>query len=87
MKEWKKNQEQLNSLIKQDKDYNDYLSSLTYRDIEVDVFVDDYGQCFYIKFKLPNTEEVQEIGLGTYNLAYKEETQDIIDYLLNKQNL
>lgn len=70
--------------IKSDPDYNDYVKSFIYRDVEVDVFCDDYGQCYYVKFTI--NERLHEMSCGTYNFNYEQEAMDMVDYYLRKTN-
>lgn len=48
-----------------------------YRGFKVPVYLDDYGQQYYIKF------DGEEVGLGTYNLNYESEIESIIDHKLD----
>jgi hypothetical protein len=59
------------NLIKDDNDFLDYIETLEYKNILIHLFNDDYGQSYYIKFKINDNE--QEVGLGTYNFNYEEQ--------------
>lgn len=69
--------------IKKDTDYKDYVISINYRDIIADVFLDDYGQSYYLKIHFPT--ETKDYGCGTYNFAYEQEAIDIINYYLDNK--
>lgn len=52
--------------------------------IQFDVYVDDYGQSYFLAWIDPQTEEVNQWCCGTYN-DYKTEMEDIADYILRKK--
>ena len=63
---------------------NEYVCTLVYRGIQVDIFIDDYGQCYYAKI---DHEDIHlQWGLGSYNMSYEWEVKDVIDHILDKQN-
>ena len=63
---------------------NEYVFTLFYRGVQADIFIDDYGQCYYAKINHGDTH--LQWGLGAYNMSYEWEVKDIIDRLLDGQN-
>ena len=55
-----------------------FVTTYTYRGIDVDIFEDDYGQCYYFYY---NDES---ISCGTYNLDYESYVKYVIDRDLDK---
>lgn len=47
--------------------------TVIYRDVKVDVYDDDYSQCFYFKYK------GKEYSCGTYNTDYYGEIISVVD--------
>lgn len=54
----------------------EYVHTYVYDDIMIHLGMDDYGQSYFIMFKLNN--EIKELGCGTYNFDYL----DCIYYVL-----
>jgi len=63
----------------QDNEDISYCFSMKIRHYIVELFLSDYGQCYFIKYKNLNTGEVDEVGLGTYNFNYLEEILSLVD--------
>ena len=56
--------------------------SFIYRGVAVNVYEDDYGQCYY--FKCIINGELREDSCGGWNPDYKTAVTDAIDYILDK---
>lgn len=54
----------------------EYIETIELDGEKYDVYLDDYGQCYYFKYTDENGE-IKEIGCGTYNFNYR---QEIIDF-------
>ena len=53
----------------------------TCKGIEFEVYMDDYGQSYFLAWVDPRTNEVCQYGCGTYG-DYRVEMEDIADYML-----
>ena len=62
----------------------DLVDHFMYKGVAVNVYEDDYGQCYYYKFKW--NDEIQHGGCGTYNLEYKDYISSEIDYMLEHES-
>lgn len=58
----------------------DYVATLAYRGEIVDIFIDDYGQCYY--GRMWHNGEQLEVGFGAYESHYHQVAQDWIDSIL-----
>lgn len=50
----------------------EYIETLIIKDIEIDVGIDDYGQCYFFEY-IDGNGNKRKIGCGSYNPNYKEE--------------
>jgi len=66
----------MDRLNKENKD--PYVNSLIVRGHQCDVYMDDYGQCYYFEY-LDENNELQSVGCGTYNFNYLEEVVGYFD--------
>ena len=46
----------------------EYVTNIKYKNIQIDVFFDDYGQSYFVKFTDPKTDKLYEECCGTYTL-------------------
>lgn len=53
----------------------EYIETIRIKGKEVDVGLDDYGQCYFFEYKDDNGK-LQEICCGSYNPDYKREIAD-----------
>lgn len=52
-------------------DKKDYIKTINVNGIDIELGLDDCGQCYYIEWIDENGEK-NDIGLGTYNACYME---------------
>lgn len=63
-------------------DSKDLVTVVKYRNIDVNVYEDDYGQCYYLRWR--NQEnKIQEENCGSYNPDYEEVVRYCIDNMLD----
>lgn len=53
-----------------------FIKKEVYEDVEFEVYLDDYGQSYFLVWLDPTTGELQEWGCGTYN-DYHFDMEDI----------
>lgn len=51
--------------------------------VEFEVYLDDYGQSYFLAWVDPKTGEIKERGCGTYN-DYHSEIEDIVNYKMEE---
>jgi hypothetical protein len=63
--------------VKREGKPEDYVTTILYRDHEIDVFMDDYGQQYYFNL------DGRDIGCGTYNFDYEDCVRYYVDEKLD----
>ena len=58
---------------------DDYVFTVHYRGQDVDVFMDDYGQQYYIR----GIQGFDDYGLGSFNPNYEDEITSIVDHKID----
>lgn len=64
-------------------DKKDYIRTLHINGNDIDLGIDDYGQCYYIEYK-DEDGNLQEVGLGSYNLYYMYDIYAMFDPRYNE---
>lgn len=59
-------------------DTNEYIKTFTINGQDIKLGLDDYGQCYFIEWE-DEQNNVQTLGLGTYNFRYMEEIYYLFD--------
>lgn len=57
---------------------NEYIKTFTICGKDIDLGLDDYGQCYFVEWTDENGVK-KDVGLGTYNLHYMEEIYYMFD--------
>ena len=60
-------------------EHEDYIETIHYRGVDVPIFCDDYGQCFYCIFN------GETMAFGSFQSEYEDEVRHLIDYELGKK--
>lgn len=58
---------------------NEYIETISYRGLDVPIFFDDYGQCFFCTFNN------KEIAFGSFQDNYEDEVKALIDLEVDKR--
>lgn len=61
----------------------DYVATIKYRGQTVNLYIDDYGQCFYVRGTVCG--RAIECGLGTYGFSPEWDVADLIDSLIKDE--
>lgn len=57
---------------------NEYVTSLKLNKQLVNIGLDDNGQCYFVEYVDPKTDEDKRAGLGTYNSDYEYAAQELL---------
>lgn len=60
-------------------EHEDYIETIHYKGVDVPIFCDDYGQCFYCIFN------GETMAFGSFQSEYEDEVKSLIDHELHKK--
>lgn len=57
----------------------EYYTTVTKENIDFEIYDDLYGNCFYLAWIDPTTQEVKKCSCGAFNNNFHAEIDDIVD--------